>query len=655
MALITSAATGNFNSTSTWTGGVVPGAADEARVSNGHIVTITANTTCIELSNTGTGTFVLNAGVTLTANVTHKGGTSNVTCLTYSSAGSSVIYGNITNSSTTPIGTVINSSSSGTLSIYGNLTGGNGNGTVCVNNSSSNGTVQIYGNVTASVGSALGLCLINTSTGTISVQGNITGGTTHAAPGLRNSSGGIVNIQGNITGVLGAGVESTSTGTIQVSNSTITAGTASGISNASGLLSVANCTVIATQAANGITSSGTNNRLSGIFVNASNGQQAVNAVRWIMGILPTNAAPTNAYIQHALDGINSNSFVRFYTADNNLSQANPTDVRSGVNYASGALTGRLTVPARGSVALSVNYGPSMPFTATSSGTTATATLAYSYPFVVGDQITVTGASNAEWNSTYTIASVVNDTSVTFTVPSTHSATAGTGALLQTTGTAVLDPAAVASAVWGAASRTITGGLVDTATTLTNSPDVPTESEIAAAVRTELATELGRLDAAVSSRLAPNGTLATVTTLTNAPAVPSAAAIADEVRVELATELARIDAPISGAGNAPSAATVASAVRTELAAELARVDAAVSSRLAGSAYSAPATPPTPVQIRQEIDANSTKLDVAVSSRLAASESTKLDAVKAKTDALNTERLANVATTAIVGNLIAQANS
>jgi hypothetical protein len=137
------------------------------------------------------------------------------------------------------------------------------------------------------------------------------------------------------------------------------------------------------------------------------------------------------------------------------------------------------------------------------------------------------------------------------------------------------------------------------------------------------TKLANLDTTVSSRLAPSGTLATVTTLTNAPSVPSAAAIADEVRVELATELARIDAPVSGA-TAPSAATVATAVRSELATELARVDQAVSTRLAGSAYTAPA--------------NS---DVA--------------AIKAKTDALNTERLANVATTAIVGNLLAQANS
>ena len=153
-------------------------------------------------------------------------------------------------------------------------------------------------------------------------------------------------------------------------------------------------------------------------------------------------------------------------------------------------------------------------------------------------------------------------------------------------------ASVATAVWSASTKEITGGTV---TTLTNSPDVPTEAEIASQVRTELSVELGRIDAAISSRLAPSGTLATVTTLTNAPTVPTAVAIADEVRLELATELANLDAPVSGA-TAPSAATVASQVRTELTAELAKVSA-----------------------------------------------------------LNTERLANVATTAIVGNLLAQANS
>lgn len=64
---------------------------------------------------------------------------------------------------------------------------------------------------------------------------------------------------------------------------------------------------------------------------------------------------------------------------------------------------------------------------------------------------------------------------------------------------------------------------------------------AAAIRTELATELARIDAAVSSRLAPNGTLATVTTLTNSPNVPSAASIASQVRTELTSELSKVTA------------------------------------------------------------------------------------------------------------------
>jgi antitoxin component HigA of HigAB toxin-antitoxin module len=147
-------------------------------------------------------------------------------------------------------------------------------------------------------------------------------------------------------------------------------------------------------------------------------------------------------------------------------------------------------------------------------------------------------------------------------------------------TAAPTAAANATAVWGAASKTITGGTVDT---LTNSPSVPSAASIASATRTELTTELGRLDAAVSTRLA---------------------AIAYTA--------------------ASTAAQNAAAVRTELATELARVDAAVSTRLAGSAYTAPS--------------NS---DVA--------------AIKAKTDLLETTRLAQCSTVATTGAQLAAALS
>ena len=73
-------------------------------------------------------------------------------------------------------------------------------------------------------------------------------------------------------------------------------------------------------------------------------------------------------------------------------------------------------------------------------------------------------------------------------------------------------------------------------------------------------------------------------------------------------------------------------------------------------------PSVVQIRQEMDSNSTKLanlDAAISSRSTLTTgdipSADITAIKAKTDALNTDRLANVATTNIVGTLLAQAHS
>jgi hypothetical protein len=127
-----------------------------------------------------------------------------------------------------------------------------------------------------------------------------------------------------------------------------------------------------------------------------------------------------------------------------------------------------------------------------------------------------------------------------------------------------------------------------------------EVSLVAAVRADLERTGGKLDSIPTT------------------SAPSASTVAGAVRTELGTELARIDAPISGA-TAPSAATVASAVRTELSTELGRVDAAVSTRLASTA------------------------------------ATDLAAVKAKTDALNTERLANVPTVNILGTLLAQANS
>ncbi|MFZ9960269.1 MAG: hypothetical protein ACO3GP_07745, partial [Candidatus Limnocylindrus sp.] len=159
-------------------------------------------------------------------------------------------------------------------------------------------------------------------------------------------------------------------------------------------------------------------------------------------------------------------------------------------------------------------------------------------------------------------------------------------------------AANASAVWSAATKEITGGTV---TNLTNAPASVTPADIWTYGTREI-------------------TGGTVDTLVNAPSVPSASAIADEVRLELAPELSNLDAPVSGA-TAPTASTVASAVRTELSVELAHLDADISSR-------------------------------AVAGDIPASAITD---IKAKTDLLNTDRLAQCSTVATTGAQIAAALS
>ena len=213
--------------------------------------------------------------------------------------------------------------------------------------------------------------------------------------------------------------------------------------------------------------------------------------------------------------------------------------------------------------------------------------------------------------------------LTTTIPSASDiATAVWAAGTRTLTTAIDNSATIAAAVWAyATGRTITGGTVDT---LTNAPSVPSAATIASQVRTELATELARIDVPTSSRLAPAGTLArvtltdTATTLTNAPTVPTASQIASQVRTELSTELARIDAAISSrlAAVSYSAAPTTAAIRTELSIELARIDAAISTRLSTSGYTTPPSASTnAAAIRTELSTELARIDAAVSSRLA----------------------------------------
>jgi len=158
------------------------------------------------------------------------------------------------------------------------------------------------------------------------VTGNVTAGSSTTGNGIRNGAGGTLNVIGSVTAVNAAGISNATTGSITI-NGSITA------SNINHGLECINTT-------------GANITLSGSLISAPNGLAATNCAKFLM-----NPTPSTAFVRFAKNG--TTTFSDFYTADNNLGQAAPSDVRAGTVYANGNLTGTCAVPAAGSVALGV--------------------------------------------------------------------------------------------------------------------------------------------------------------------------------------------------------------------------------------------------------------------------------------------------------------
>jgi len=129
---ITSAQSGDWNSTSTWVGGAVPDSIDNVVIAAGHTVTVTAGATCRKVNFTGTGgTLTVNSSVTLTvtnavavdadANNNSSGTVSGSGTL---SCGSVTIGSTITPNAirtTSLTSTISTFTSSGSLSLFGRI------------------------------------------------------------------------------------------------------------------------------------------------------------------------------------------------------------------------------------------------------------------------------------------------------------------------------------------------------------------------------------------------------------------------------------------------------------------------------------------------------------------------------------------------------
>jgi hypothetical protein len=395
------------------------------------LATLTTATNTPAGATTGGGVFTmstiramtcdLRAGTTTCLNVTATSGTLNLSGVRSTPGGSAGAHG-------------INNNSTAAVDISAcNFTGGGTAVAAFAFNNASTGAISIS-NSTFTGGNTTNTTAFNNAAAavvTVSASTFAGGSGSSNACGINNALGGSVNCA-NCTffgggGATSNGINNASLGSITISGSTFTAGGGPACNNAStGTLIIATSTFTASATSNAVSSTNTSAdvRLSGDFLDHWSGWKAVSGTKWRLG-----TTPTAARTRYALAGT-TDSYVEMFTADNTgFGLPAATDVRSGVSYGGGAVTGLCAVPAAGSVSLGVPID-------------------------------------------------------------------------NTTGTAVLTPAAI---------------------------------------RSELSVELNRIDAAVSSRLAPSGTLATVTTLTNAPSVPTPSQIASQVRTELSSELAKVAA------------------------------------------------------------------------------------------------------------------
>ena len=340
MATITSAASGNWSDIATWVGGVVPGVADDVIIGAGHNVISDVDFTVLTVSAAN------NVSTFLTINSSR-----NITC-----TGANGITGKLSNMSdaqgafvvintpsiTVNINSIVRMTGVGnlirtidisaicTVNIFGDIinigsTTSNINQTIKI---TTGATVNITGNLLSSANTSTGRFSVITANSScvLSIVGNITGTANLGNnPVIDNlSSPCIINITGNLTAVNSSAIISTQSSTIDVIGVIIASNNAVGISSTN-LLSVVT--------------------ISTPCFNASNG---------IMAVFAPNIKLLNSgslQWQFATDVVATNKTL--YSAGTELGNPSITDVRNGVTYADGALTGTLIIPPSGSVALGV--------------------------------------------------------------------------------------------------------------------------------------------------------------------------------------------------------------------------------------------------------------------------------------------------------------
>jgi hypothetical protein len=343
MALKYPLANGNWSTAANWNGGTVPVVGDDVRA-NGFTVTIDVDINVLQISTNALapasagGSFVVSTNRILTCDV---------------NAGTTITL-------TSTVGNTVN--------IIGNIYGapsGVGGNTISFTNSGSilNVTGIVYGAANNS-GSAL------VTSGTLNFVGNVFGGSVGASSnGITISSGGNLVFTGNIT----AGGGTTAAISFAGNFSTINGNIYAGISTARGLAINAGANTINADCYGSNTAASSSSALSvtGGISTTVNGTIYAGTISTSLGLTSTSTNVVVSNVQFTNGVIPISGFVKFkntaptitVTKANNTTQQlvdpSTTDipvvsnVRNGITYASGSLTGTLNVPPASSVAVGV--------------------------------------------------------------------------------------------------------------------------------------------------------------------------------------------------------------------------------------------------------------------------------------------------------------
>ena len=335
MANILAAASGNWSATGTWSGGALPSSADTV-YANGFTVAIDQNVTVVEIradANAGVATagggFTVAAASGVTRVINAKLTSANLAA--NPSSGGVV---NVTGALTSSAYHAVTFSGAGTVNLTGNWTS-----SIATENGIGNGTtINLTGNFFYS-GASHGLGVRNFNN--ISITGDVTNSGTAASAILLAGSGGTLTVVGTVTGGNGAsnyGVWVNAAHTAYVSRA-VGGAAGPGVQASSG-------TSYITRAAGGV---------GAVGVSCASG--AVVYIEEIEYGSTTGASPTSGLIRLTDKTSNKCLFFRQGLSLKTVSDIAGlgvlpavTDVRSGVTFNAGQLTGTCAVPAASLVA-----------------------------------------------------------------------------------------------------------------------------------------------------------------------------------------------------------------------------------------------------------------------------------------------------------------